>query len=174
VKTDAELIAGVLDGQRQLFGELVRRYERSVRATAMHVLAEHSMADDAAQNAFVKAYENLSSLRRREAFGPWLMKITRRCAISVSRRMPRQSSVDSLEAFAIEDRNGQLDESKRTLLDAVMKLPENEKQVIMLHYFSGHSVKHVGIIVARSVGTVTKQLSRARKRLRSILGRLER
>ena len=55
------------------------------------------------------------------------------------------------------------------LLGAVAGLPESEKQVVMLRYFAGHTVKEAAEIVGRSVGTVTKQLSRARKRLRAML-----
>ena len=54
-----------------------------------------------------------------------------------------------------------------------MKLPKAEKQVVMLHYFDRNGVRDVAKIVGRSVGTVTKQLSRARIRLRKILERSE-
>jgi RNA polymerase sigma factor (sigma-70 family) len=54
-----------------------------------------------------------------------------------------------------------------------MKLPANEQQVVMLRYFSANSVKDVAEISGRSVGTVTKQLSRAHKRLRIMLERSE-
>ncbi|MHC4184765.1 MAG: RNA polymerase sigma factor [Planctomycetota bacterium] len=51
----------------------------------------------------------------------------------------------------------------------MLKLPESEKQVVMLRYFSGQSVREVAEMLGRSVGTVTKQLSRAHKRLRNTL-----
>lgn len=72
---------------------------------------------------------------------------------------------------AIEGPNGQLDEEKQRLLAAVVKLPRSEKQVVMLRYLGDKSVKDVADIVGRSVGTVTKQLSRAHKRLRTMLER---
>ncbi len=53
--SDAELVTAARDGDREAFGELVRRYERAVRATALGVLGNYHAADDAAQEAFVAA-----------------------------------------------------------------------------------------------------------------------
>jgi RNA polymerase sigma-70 factor (ECF subfamily) len=171
--TDAELVNAVLSGEKQVFAVLVKRYERPVRAVAMNVLGHRASAQDVAQDAFVKAYENLPVLRKTEAFGPWLMKITRRCALDFVRRKPEETALETTVAAAIENPDGRLDEEKQSLLAAVVKLPESERQVVMLRYFSGHSVREVAEIAGRSVGTVTKQLSRAHKRLRNILERSE-
>jgi len=101
------------------------------------------------------------------------MKITHRCALNAARQKPTEISLDPINVFPPEKRDGQLNEEKQALLAAVVKLPESERQVVMLRYFSGHSVRDVAAILDRSVGTVTKQLSRAHKRLRNILERPE-
>jgi RNA polymerase sigma factor (sigma-70 family) len=173
VRTDAELVNATLNGERQAFAVLVKRYERPARAAAMDVLGDRTAVLDATQDAFVRAYENLPGLRKASAFGPWLMKITRRCALTMNSQRPRQASLDSAETFPVQSTDGRLDEEKQRLLTAVMKLPEAEKQVVMLRYFSGHTVKEVTEILGRSLGTATKQLSRAHKRLRNILERSE-
>ena len=173
MQSDAELVNAVLNGDKQAFGVLAERYERPVRAVALDVLGDYHSATDVSQDAFVKAYEELAGLRKLEAFGPWLMKITRRCALDSVRRKPKETPLETKTAAVIQSRDGQLDKDKQRLLAAVVKLPKAEKQVIMLRYFSGHSVKDVAEIVGRSVGTVTKQLSRAHKRLRKILERSE-
>ena len=173
VRTDAELVNAVLNGQKHVFAELVKRYERPVRAVALDVLGEYHSATDVSQDAFVKAYEQLGRLRKPEAFGPWLMKITRRCALDSARRRPKETRLEIKIAAAIENPDGRLDEDKQRLLAAVVKLPKAEKQVVMLRYFGDNSVNDVAEIVGRSVGTVTKQLSRARIRMRKILERSE-
>ena len=117
----------------------------------------------------MRAYQNLPALRKADAFGPWLMKITRRCALDSVRRSPNEELPVSIAAAAMENPDGQLDEEKQRLLAAVLKLPQGEKQVVMLRYFSVHSVSDVAEILGRSRGTVTKQLSRAHKRLRKLL-----
>ncbi|HUW20285.1 MAG TPA: sigma-70 family RNA polymerase sigma factor [Sedimentisphaerales bacterium] len=169
MQSDAELVNAVLEGQKQAFAALVKRYERPVRAVAMDVLGDHESVQDTAQDAFIKAYENLAGLRRPEAFGPWLMKITYRCALNMAGQKPKEAALEQQDGFPIESTDGRLDEEKQRVLAAVIKLPEGEKQVVMLRYFSGHSVRDVATILGRGVGTVTKQLSRAHKRLRTIL-----
>ncbi len=173
MRTDAELVNAVLDGEKQAFAVLVKRYERPVRAVALDLLGDYHSATDVSQEAFVKAYEQLAGLRKPKAFGAWLMKITRRCALDSLRRRPKETQLEPKIATAIESPNGQLDEDKQRLLAADVKLPRSEKQVVMLRYLDENSVKDVADIVSRSVGTVTKQLSRAHERLRKILERSE-
>lgn len=173
MQTNAELVKAVLNGEKEVFAELVRRYERPVRAIAMDVLGDYHSATDVSQEAFVRAYEKLPGLRKPESFGPWLMKITRRCALDLVKRKPNEILVDTKIVATIESPNGRLDEDKQRLLAAVVKLPKVEKQVVMLRYFGENSVNDVAEILGRKVGTVTKQLSRARIRLRKILERSE-
>lgn len=167
LQSDGELINAVLSGNGKAFAILVERYEQSVRAVTLSVLRDAHLAQDAAQDAFVKAYQKLGSLKRAGAFGPWLLKISRRCALDIvdQRREVSLPDHDIPEAQSA----GLLDEEKERLLAAVLKLAPSERQVVMLRYFSGHSVKEVADIAGRSVGTVTKQLSRARRQLRAFL-----
>jgi RNA polymerase sigma factor (sigma-70 family) len=173
VRTDAELVNAVLDGEKQAFAVLVKRYERPVRSVALDVLGDYHLASDVSQEAFVKAYEQLAGLRKPEVFCPWLMKIVHRCALDSARQKLKESRLEIKAAALIENPDGQLDEDKQRLLAAVVKLPKSEKQVVMLRYLGDNSVKDVAEIVGRSIGTVTKQLSRAHKRLRKILERSE-
>lgn len=173
MRTDGELVKAVLEGDKQAFAVLVGRYERSVRAVALDVLRDRHLAKDVTQDAFVKAYMRLAGLRRPGAFGAWLMKIARRAALDSARRKPRETGLEPDIAEAMESRDGQLDDDKKELLAAVLKLPKAERQVVMLRYFGGNSVKEVAAIVNRGVGTVTKQLSRAHVRLRNLLERPE-
>jgi len=124
VQSDAELVKAALDGERDAFAVLVKRYEHPVRAVAMNVLGDHTSAQDAAQDAFVRAYENLPALRKSSAFGPWLMKITHRCALNAARQKPREITLDPTNVFPPEKRDGQLNEEKQALLAAVIKLPQ--------------------------------------------------
>ncbi len=171
MQPDAELVNAVLNGDKQAFGVLVKRYERPVRAVALDVLGDFHFATDVSQDSFILAYEKLAGLRKPAAFGPWLMKITRRCALDCVRRNRDEAPVEPVVPSPSHNRNGRLDEDKQWLLSGVIKLPKGERQVIMLRYFSGHTVKEVADILGRSVGTVTKQLSRAHKRLRTTLER---
>jgi RNA polymerase sigma-70 factor (ECF subfamily) len=169
MQADCELIKAVLDGEKEAFAELVSRYERPVRAVAINILSNHHSVQDAVQDAFVAGYRNLCMLRNRDSFGPWLMKIAQRCALDLAKRRPKMTPLETNLAAATENPDGRLDEDNEALLAAVVGLPEAERQVVMLRYFAGHSVGEVAEVVGRSIGTVTKQLSRAHKRLRKML-----
>ena len=67
--SDAVLVKEVLDGAKDAYAELVRRYERPARAAAIHILGNYHFAEDAAQDAFVKAYRQLDGLRKPATFG---------------------------------------------------------------------------------------------------------
>ena len=173
MRSDADLVNAVLAGDKAAFESLVKRYELSVRALAAGILGDKHLASDVAQEAFVRAYEKLSFLRDKAVFGPWLLKIARRCALDMAGRIVKEQPLDTNFCVAARSGNGQLDSRKQQLLEAVLQLPKSEKQVVMLRYFGGRSVKDVADIAGRSVSTVTKQLSRAHSRLRNILSKTE-
>ena len=169
MQSDLELVKDTLAGREQAFELLVRRYERAVCATALHVVKDRHLVCDIAQESFLRAYRRLGSLHKPAAFGAWLLRITHRCALDAVLRRPGGRPLDVGALDCLESRDGQLDDDKQRLLAAVMQLPAGERQVVMLRYFGEHTVREVASIAGRSVGTVTKQLSRAHERLRGIL-----
>ena len=170
VRTDAEVVKAVVGGERRAFAELVRRYERAVRAVAVDVLGGDShAAEDVAQDCFVIAYEKLGTLRKPEAFGYWVLKIARREAISRGRFRVKMASLEESKIAAAQDCDGRLDEDLQEVLAAVMKLPGHERQVVILKYFDEQSIRGISQMTGRTIGTVSKQLSWAHERLRNIL-----
>ena len=168
-QSDAQLVQEILTGHKEAFALLVRRYERSVRARALSIVKKPHAADDIAQEAFVRAWQQLPTLRNPKVFGPWLMKITRRCAIDSLKKQQSLKYSDSLDSLAAHEKNGQLDEKNQHLLETIQKLPKPERQVVMLRYFGPHTVRELASVLNRSVGTVTKQLSRAHRHLKKRL-----
>jgi RNA polymerase sigma-70 factor (ECF subfamily) len=162
-QSDAQLVQETLAGNKEAFAVLVRRYERSVRAAAISIVKSSHTADDIAQEAFVRAWQQLPTLRNPKVFGPWLIKIARRCAFDWLKQQSLTYS-DSLDSLATHKKNGQLDEKNQHLLETIQKLPKAERQVVMLRYFGPYTVRDLA-----SVGTVTKQLSRAHQRLKKQL-----
>jgi RNA polymerase sigma factor (sigma-70 family) len=75
--------------------------------------------------------------------------------------------LDAVGDIPAHQRNGRLDDDKQQLLQQVMQLGESERQVVLLRYFGSHTVQQVAAITGRSIGTVTKQLSRAHQSLRN-------
>jgi RNA polymerase sigma factor (sigma-70 family) len=165
--TNDELIRAVLGGEPAAFADLIRRYERAAWATAWRVLRDYHAAQDATQDAFVEAYRRLGQLRSPDRFGVWLLRITYCAALRIARRRGRAQPLDAacdVAAEAADPLTAEADE----LLRAVGRLPEHERLVVALRYLDGLPVAEVARLTRRPVGTVTKQLSRALERLRSV------
>jgi RNA polymerase sigma-70 factor (ECF subfamily) len=168
MRTNEELLAAVRSGEQAAFAELVRRYERAAWTTAWKVLRDYHAAQDATQNAFVYAFRRLGQLRSPDQFGVWLLRITEREALRLARQQRKAYSLASASEFAACQTGGPLTEEASDLLLAVGRLPEHERLVVALRYLDGLTVAEVARLTGRPVGTVTKQLSRAIERLRSL------
>lgn len=172
VESDAQLVLRVQGGDQATFERLIVRYERSVRSVALAFLADHHAAEDATQEAFVAAYRSLLTLREPDKFGPWLMQITRRVSgemVGQRERMPVMVAGHERVAAAV----GFDLPLRQHLLALLEQLPEQERLVVTLRYFDGHSAQEIADITARPLGTVTKQLSRAYEHLRELFAQSE-
>ena len=162
---DSDVIKSVLSGQTDIFSELVERYENLVRMVCLGILKNIHHADDATQDTFITAYKNLGSLKNLDAFKSWLLKIAKKCSIEILKKQKHQISLEQIEDIPAHNRNGQLDQDNAQLLNAIMKLPASQRDLITMRYFDGHSVDDAARITCRPVGSVTSLLSRARKTL---------
>lgn len=168
-RCDADLVRATLGGDRGAFAGLVRRYERAVRATSLAVLKDSHLAEDSAQETFVRAYSELRRLKDPAAFGGWLLGIGRRTALSHlrMRRSPQPLHMANIVSAPAEP--PKMDERDRLVLAAVTRLPDSEQIAVYLRYFESMDVTEVARATGRPVGTITKQLSRAHRRLRGWL-----
>lgn len=164
-----ELVQRAIEGDRDAFGELVRRHERLVLGVAWNLLRDYHVAQDVAQEAFVTAFQRLSDLQNPAVFGAWVVQIAVRCCHRVRNArslVPLPTGHDqaheSPEYLLINE------ESDR-VLSAIQRLPEHEQTIVFLRYVDGHEVATIARLTQRPVGTVTKQLSRAVQRLRNFL-----
>lgn len=171
-ESDAQLVAKARDGDLVAFERLIFRYERSVRSIAWAYLRDTHAGDDVTQEAFVAAYRSLSSLKELDKFGPWLMQIARRTSEKLANRsnIPCDHGVPIDEIAARSPANS---DRHLQLLECIERLPENERIVITMRYFDGHSSQEIADITQRPLGSVTKQLSRAYERLRKFLTQVE-
>lgn len=166
MRPTAELVIDAQADDRAAFAELVRRYQRAVIATAWSVLQNHHSAEEIAQDSFLIAFRQLGRLRDPATFGPWLMTITRREAVRRSSTRSGNVPIESVEVTASPTDFSSRAEEFEGLIMAVGRLPEHEREVVTFHYLDGHSAREIADLTGRSVGTVTKQISRAVGRLR--------
>ncbi len=165
MQSDSQLVSSALHGDQAGFALLAARYERAARGVAFHALRDHHAAEDAAQEAFVTAFEKLSSLREPSLFGRWLLAIVRHQSERIGRARRRDVPLDHAADVA-EPEKSKLDDDAEFLLAALMALPERERRLLMLRHFDGHPVADIAEMVGRPIGTVTKQISRGYARLR--------
>jgi RNA polymerase sigma-70 factor (ECF subfamily) len=170
VLSDSELVNQARRGDLESFGALCRRYERSILALAMAKLRDVHAAQDVVQMTLLAGFQRLSTLADASKFGPWILQIARRQVVESGRK--RQMSVaipggHATPTAASEPATGWVETEH--LMNLIERLPEHERVLIGLRFFDGHSLAEIAEIMARPLGTVSKQLSRATARLRAWL-----
>jgi RNA polymerase sigma-70 factor (ECF subfamily) len=172
VVDDQALITAALTGRPDAFGELVQRYERAVYNLALRTLRDRTEAEDAAQEAFFKAYRALRTFRPGAKFSTWIFTICyRACCDRLAKR--KRYSGDELPdradpaagPEALAERN---DEASR-LRAAIDALPEKYRTVITLFHLQGKQYEEIATVLNLPLGTVKTHLFRAKEQLRKAL-----
>lgn len=182
---DSQLVARILAGERQLFHELVRPYERSVYFAAYSVLENEHDAEDVTQETVLKALKNLASFRGESKFGTWLVSI----AINEARARLRHARVlkfDSVDAVQ-EDEEGEFvpalltdwrevpsdalerKEVRELLRSALASLPQIYREVLILRDVQEFNIAETAGMLGVNEGVVKTRLLRARLMMQKIL-----
>ena len=177
-QSDAQLIQQVLQGNQEAFSPLVKKYQKGVHALAWRKVGDFHIAQEITQDAFLKAYRQLRTLKDRNAFSGWLYVIVARECLDWLRknRIPTESldTADSNEVdkvsysqYVAEKQEEEADETRREVVKELLKkLPESERTVMTLHYLGEMTIKAISEFLGVSQNTVKSRLSRARNRLR--------
>jgi RNA polymerase sigma factor (sigma-70 family) len=169
--SDKECVERCLRGDTESFRPLVQRYQRLVFSHLVDHLRDPMLAEEAAQEAFVLAFENLKKLRKPESFYAWLLGIAGRVAQEQLRTMQRSTQDDqALENLADE---GAHHEDPPSLETALAAIPEHCRRLIQMRYYEDLSCQEVANRLEMPLGTVTKTLSRAYALLRQELSNQE-
>jgi RNA polymerase sigma-70 factor, ECF subfamily len=172
---EARLLAEARGGSLLAFEEIVKRYQRRVYGIALRIVRRHEVADDVAQEAFMRAHQALGSFDVTRPFGPWIGRITSNLAINHV-RAPQAREEPLPEGHAETPAPGMgaldmvLDQEAREVLDrALQGLPAEQRAVFALRTFEELSYREIADSLGISIGTVMSRLSRARERLRAAL-----
>jgi RNA polymerase sigma-70 factor (ECF subfamily) len=174
--TDGELVGLARRGSAAAFGQLVERYQRPAYAVALSVTGRHEDAEDAAQEAFLVALDRLEECRSPERFGGWLMTIVRNRSKNLVRREALRET-DEVPAGArssipTPDRVAETTELRALLREALVGLPELQRQIVLLHDLEGWKHREIADRLDLPCGTVRSHLHFARKTLRRALQRV--
>lgn len=182
---EASLIRRVLDGETELFHELIRPYERLVYVTIYAILKNEAEAEDGAQETMISAFRNLKSFRGEAKFSTWLVTI----AMNEARKRLRKAKTaheDSLDD-TIEDADGDFTpavltdwreiplealerkELKEKLQEAVRILPEKYREVFVLRDIEEMNQEETAAALGINTTLVKVRLHRARMMLQKLL-----
>ncbi len=179
---DHALVLKAQAGDREAFGELVKRYMRRAYYAALGLTGSHDDALDLSQEAFVRAYRARASLDPDRPFYPWLYQIVRRLCFNLQRdrrtrrrRMEEatpwlQDQAGSRAAASDPARSAERSELRRRLEVAIDALPDREREVLVLKEFEGLRYREIAELLGIPIGTVMSRLYTARRNLAETLG----
>ncbi|GAB4345202.1 MAG: sigma-70 family RNA polymerase sigma factor [Candidatus Abyssubacteria bacterium] len=144
--SDNELIARFRAGDRAAFDELVTRYQRRVYATARRMVGHDEVAEDIAQETFVRVFKNLRAFKERSSFTTWLYRITMNLCYDELKRRRDVTEHDPAVELAVVDsaaRRMEQEERMQWLEREIMRLPLKQRSVLILRIFHDMSFKEV-------------------------------
>jgi len=172
---DNEIITRVLNGERQLYAELVNRHQSFVFTIALKYTPVRENAEEIAQDVFVKAFKSLADFRGDSKFTTWLYSITNSTSITFLRKKKLDiRSLDNEQVFEVADSqhsalgaNAIEQKSKVAMVTkAIQLLSPDDAKIITLFYKGEQSLDEIGTILGIEPNTVKVKLHRARGRLK--------
>lgn len=188
--TDQEIVALAREGREAAYRELIRRYERPVFSLVLRMVRDHQLAEDLAQETFIKALNAIGSYRPEFKFSSWIFKIANNAAIDHLRRRevdtlsidgaPNATTPDDIEATALQvgDRGetplAELEarELGGAIERAIGRLRPEYRSCIMLRHVEGLAYEEIAQLLDLPLGTVKTYIHRARHELRDMLAHL--
>jgi RNA polymerase sigma-70 factor (ECF subfamily) len=177
---DRELVSRALEGDSEGFATIVRTYQKRVYAVALRMTRKHEVADDVAQETFVRAYKGLHGFELGRPLAPWLTRIAANLSINYltgasKREQPlpeenepsRQPVADSETSDPLKSLLSS--EFIRALDDATERLPAEQKAVFILRVHEEMRYDEIAATLDISTGTVMSRLFRARAKLKEML-----
>ena len=182
-REDFDLIEGALSGDEGAITAIVKKYQKMVFHISFAVLRDYHLAEDGAQETFMKAFAGLASLKKRSKFSFWLYRLAYNNAVNRFRLTKRgrmyikdKDNGSALEELAVSKDSGgaQAAEARSTadvVNETISKLPEMYRLPVMLFYKQELSVREISKVLGLPVGTVKVRLLRARNILKEKLRR---
>lgn len=175
---DQILVDKVLAGDSRAFEKLVEKYKRRIYYLAFRMTRDHDIADELAQESFVKAYQAMSGFKRGYSFYTWIYRICVNLTINFLKRESQTISSDSLEgSLYFTQKSDDSDQLERLIASeqaAIVKrtlntLPPDQKAVFILKTYNEMSYEQISEVMNCSIGTVMSRLFRARHKLKRAL-----
>jgi RNA polymerase sigma-70 factor (ECF subfamily) len=174
--TDQELIKHVRNGRSDTYTELVQRYQQGLFRYVYAIVKDADMAEDIAQDTFIKAYDSLASYKPDFAFSTWLYRIGHNRALNaIKAQQTLMLDDDEVAQIPATESNTQaIEDREAAVRAAVERLPLKYRTVIVLHYWQKKSYEEIAEIQGVPLNTIKTWIRRAKERLeedcRGIIG----
>ena len=170
---ERELVSLAKQGDDRGFAGLVRLHQRRAYIVARSIVLTHEDAEDAVQEGFLRAHQALDRFDTSQTFGAWLNRIVANAALDLARRRKVRNAEELSESIPSTFRDpAEGGELRERLEDALKKLPERARAVIVLHDVEGFTHAEIGEMLGIPGGTARSDLHHARQKLRVLLGNL--
>lgn len=175
---DRAIVERVLNGDRDSYRLLVRRYQDLLYRHALRMTAESDVAADLVQASFVKAFTSIANCRDRDRFGAWLYRIlANACKDHLKSRRRKDVRLDDATIHAAAASNPQKDleraETRAQLEGALARLPETLREAFILKHVEGMSYEEIAAVMDTSVPALKMRVHRARESLKELLSELK-
>lgn len=170
---DHTIIQRVLMGETQAYALLVDRYKDRVFSLVLGIVRSREVAQEVAQDVFVKAYGSLKKFRQESSFSTWIYRIAYNTAVSETRKrkiahITLEESHQPLPMTSHEETEAE-EEMHRQLSTAISTLNSEEQLMIQLYYREEKSVEELSLCLNQSISNVKVKLFRLRNKLRLIM-----
>jgi RNA polymerase sigma-70 factor (ECF subfamily) len=172
---DARLVEEARHGDRGAFGELVRRYEGRLIRVILRFVQDRDLAEDLAQETFLRAYERLEQFDPSRRFGPWLFRVGVNLTLDYLRRRKRRGRWMLFSEAPTERPPDPATADPRRSLDmqqevhAVLeRIPEKYRSVLVLRDLENFSTSEIAAILDRKEATIRWRLAEARHRFKDL------
>ena len=151
--SDDPLIALVLiNNDHRAYEKLVLKYQSDVRGLFIKLTnGDRALADDLAQDVFIRAYKYLRSYKAKAGFSTWLYRISYNVFIDYTRSLKKTGSIEGYDCIADDHKDVG---SEIDMQNALKILKEHEKIVVLLHYDKGYSHNEIAKMIDMPLGTV--------------------
>jgi RNA polymerase sigma-70 factor, ECF subfamily len=162
--SEINLIEASASGDIESFGELCGRYYSAMVAISYSILADHQLAEDAAQETFARALVNVRKLREPNRFAPWLAAICRNVAKDMRTKRSVRSQNEVLSQVVHEET-----ENHKYINRAIENLPIAMKELVVLRYYDGLSYEQISSVLGLSKASINGRLTRAKRMMANYL-----
>jgi len=168
--SDQQVVAWAKQGHEAAFRELVRRYERPVFSLLYRMVRDRALAEDLAQETFIKVLNGIKSYRPEFKFSSWIFKIANNAAIDHLRKRSLDTlSIDGSPTAETPLQGVENRELGTAIEHAIARLRPEYRACILLRHVEGYSYEEIADTLDLPLGTVKTYIHRARNELRSYL-----